>query len=274
MRERMPVAVRPALAWCLAAFVIATVGGPGSARAASGFHRVVVDTVTVTMEPFAVAAGECARCSISTSDVTGLGVLGFQFKLRYDPELLRVSDVEIACPIACGWAKLAHADSVLGQLVVLSWSAFELAGSGNLVYITFCNRTGRLVDNCQNPMFLENVKVGSSAIPVKVRYPCEVSAVVDLIGVQGRLWARPNPFEAGVEILGAGGPDAIGELEIYDVRGRRILATRVVSPGPGARSIFTWDGRDDRGSSVSRGTYFVRWSSDGFERSVKLVRKR
>lgn len=74
--------------------------------------------------------------------------------------------------------------------------------------------------------------------------------------------ARPNPF-AGTTTIRYNAPVDARTLEIgiYDVSGRLVRTVSAdSSPGP---HEATWDGRDELGSPVASGVYFVRASCDG-----------
>ncbi|HEU4928808.1 MAG TPA: FlgD immunoglobulin-like domain containing protein [Candidatus Krumholzibacteria bacterium] len=67
----------------------------------------------------------------------------------------------------------------------------------------------------------------------------------------------PNPFGASTE-LHVGLPKAAdAHLEVYDVAGRRVLTRDLGRLAAGWRRI-DFDGRDDRGQSLSAGVYFYR----------------
>ena len=60
------------------------------------------------------------------------------------------------------------------------------------------------------------------------------------------------------------------QLEVYDVRGRRV---RVLEDEirPAGRFTMHWDGRDDRGESLAAGVYFVRYRANDFQASQRMV---
>lgn len=81
---------------------------------------------------------------------------------------------------------------------------------------------------------------------------------------------RPNPFGLRTEIryyVPTAGPVSIS---IHDVTGRRLRALdqRVEQAGPRA---ITWDRRDDAGTKVGAGVYFVRVEASGRQLSRKVV---
>ena len=61
------------------------------------------------------------------------------------------------------------------------------------------------------------------------------------------------------------------QLEVFDVRGRRVRTLLERDAGAGTHSV-QWDGRDERGRELGAGIYFVRMQSGGAERSLRVVR--
>ena len=83
----------------------------------------------------------------------------------------------------------------------------------------------------------------------------------------------PNPFNAGTTIgfilKGQAWPMPV-ELAIYDVAGRRVRTYRLSISTPGLYTIG-WDGRDDRGRSLSSGTYLYRVSTPKHIRTGRMI---
>ena len=83
----------------------------------------------------------------------------------------------------------------------------------------------------------------------------------------------PNPFSGTTE-LQVGLPKAAdAHLEVYDVAGRRVLARDLGRLAAGWRQI-DFDGRDDRGQSLSAGVYFYRVTVAGETVTRKMVMAR
>ena len=72
----------------------------------------------------------------------------------------------------------------------------------------------------------------------------------------------PNPFGSSTQIrFSLDGPGFV-EVEVFDVRGRRIRALAARRFGAGPQAV-AWDGSDGRGAQVPSGVYFFRVSVDG-----------
>ncbi len=83
--------------------------------------------------------------------------------------------------------------------------------------------------------------------------------------------ALPNPTQGRMSIFYAvPSPGSHVGIQVFDVRGR--LAASLVDEAkiPG-RYTTTWDGRDQNGTLVSPGIYFIRMEADRFRAGSKLV---
>jgi photosystem II stability/assembly factor-like uncharacterized protein len=82
--------------------------------------------------------------------------------------------------------------------------------------------------------------------------------------------ASPNPFRGAIalrlELARAGAVN----VEVFDAQGRRVRGVASGLRSAGASSL-SWDGRDDTGTRVAAGTYFVRVAAETEERSVRVV---
>lgn len=80
----------------------------------------------------------------------------------------------------------------------------------------------------------------------------------------------PNPFNPSTHIDFGVPKQQTVQIKIYDLRGAlvRTLASGAFSAG---NHHVIWDGRDDRGSLVSAGTYLYRLESDGATITKKMI---
>ncbi len=84
----------------------------------------------------------------------------------------------------------------------------------------------------------------------------------------------PNPFNPSTNLTlaaPAGEGKVPAKLEIFDLRGRRLVTLFEGELDAGTRRIFTWQGRDDRGRQLSSGIYFAKGSVGGQSSVAKLV---
>ena len=59
-------------------------------------------------------------------------------------------------------------------------------------------------------------------------------------------------------------------LDVLDLQGRRVRTLAVGTHSAGSHTL-AWDGRDEQGSAVANGAYFVRFTSGAFQRVSKLA---
>ena len=76
------------------------------------------------------------------------------------------------------------------------------------------------------------------------------------------LSANPNPFATGVNLEVQVSGEAVVTLDVFDLRGARIirLADELVGPG---RHLYRWDARDAGGKRQPAGVYWVRAAVGG-----------
>ena len=74
--------------------------------------------------------------------------------------------------------------------------------------------------------------------------------------------SHPNPLQTSVTISLALPAAANVSLEIYDVRGRRVVTMASRPMGEGYHDV-TWNGADDSGAQAASGVYFLRVQVDG-----------
>ena len=89
-----------------------------------------------------------------------------------------------------------------------------------------------------------------------------VTGIPGIASGESYLRAHPNPFNPRTTISYSVARTGPIQLEIYDVRGRRV---RVLADGwrPVGEHSSSWDGLDDRGQPVASGVYFTRLQSVG-----------
>lgn len=84
-----------------------------------------------------------------------------------------------------------------------------------------------------------------------------VGAPVPAASVRGVVTAAPNPFRGVTEIRWELARRGDALLEVFDVAGTRVFASRVTD-GAAGEHVTRWDARDGAGSRLPGGVYFVR----------------
>ena len=81
----------------------------------------------------------------------------------------------------------------------------------------------------------------------------------------------PNPWRGGTLIRFDVPVASVVRLGIFDAQGREVRELARAGRVDAGRHQQHWDGRDDRGSSVSTGIYFVRLEAGGLVQTQKLI---
>ena len=98
----------------------------------------------------------------------------------------------------------------------------------------------------------------------------EIISAVQLPPLAGPLAAYPNPFNPRVNLVFVLAEPQNMVLAIYSVAGQRVA--RLASGHlPAGEQLFTWDGRDSRGSDLPSGQYIVRLSGPGADERRKIT---
>lgn len=94
--------------------------------------------------------------------------------------------------------------------------------------------------------------------------PVTAPMTTTLVGI------TPNPFNPATNIAFELAAEGQVQVEIYDLRGRR-MRTLVHGTAGAGRHVATWNGRDDAGDRVVSGLYIVRLSFGGVSETMKVV---
>ena len=84
---------------------------------------------------------------------------------------------------------------------------------------------------------------------------------------------EPNPFDAQTSVRWSLPAPAHVRVGVFDVSGRRV-ASLLDAERPAGDGVVRWDARDDRGSAVPAGVYFVRVDVPGGSVSRRVIRLR
>ncbi|HLE57227.1 MAG TPA: amidohydrolase family protein [Rhodothermia bacterium] len=80
----------------------------------------------------------------------------------------------------------------------------------------------------------------------------------------------PNPFNPSTTITFELAEKTAGDLEIFDVFGRRVRTWSVPAGNSGIHTL-TWDGTDETGNVVAGGVYLYRLTAGEFEENRRMV---
>ena len=80
----------------------------------------------------------------------------------------------------------------------------------------------------------------------------------------------PNPSARGTHFAFALAEPGVLDLAVYDVRGRRVRQLEH-ERRPAGRYTMDFDGRDDQGTPLAAGVYFVRLSVNDFRSSQRVL---
>jgi hypothetical protein len=81
----------------------------------------------------------------------------------------------------------------------------------------------------------------------------------------------PNPSRGTTSIRFSVARPQILSITVFDVAGRRVRTLRD-GPAVAGPSLVVWDGRDESGSAVAGGVYFVRMEGEDTDETRKIVR--
>ncbi len=81
---------------------------------------------------------------------------------------------------------------------------------------------------------------------------------------------RPNPFGSSTTFSYSLPQAAKVELNVYDLRGRKVRTLRNETQGPG-RYVVQWDGRDSNGKSLASGVYLLRLRANDQIRTQRVT---
>jgi hypothetical protein len=97
---------------------------------AVGFAQVTVSLPTVTAK-----SGATQQIPITVGDLTGKGVISFQFTVTFDPAIINITGITAAGTLASSLQVSAPNTSVAGQISVAAAGLAALSNGGTLIYL-------------------------------------------------------------------------------------------------------------------------------------------
>jgi len=95
---------------------------------------VALSQVTVSLPTVTAKIGTTQSIPLTVGDLTGKGVVSYQFKVTYDPTLVNITGVT-AGPLVSSWNAPTVNVGVSGQVTVAGAGTTSLSGSGILAYL-------------------------------------------------------------------------------------------------------------------------------------------
>jgi len=121
---------------------------------------------TLTCGTASGLAGQTVTVSLSTTDLTGLNVMSYQFRIAYNASVVTATGVSTSGTLTgtAGWATPAF-NVTSGQIDVSAASATALTGAGTLLNVTF-DVNPALLDGGSTTLTLSNALMNEGTPPV------------------------------------------------------------------------------------------------------------
>jgi hypothetical protein len=217
-----------------------------------------------------VIAGQPITLEVAVSNATALK--GYGFTLTYDPqkfELVEASagDQNLLSQGGSTPVFLKHAEPGRVQLANAITDGGAVSGSGSVARLVF-NVKGEFTDITRFEI-ADGVLVDGSRLtnPVVTLGALNIQTTPTEFALRQNF---PNPFNPETTIKYDLADAGRVELRIYNMVGQ-VVRTLVNERQSAGRYSIRWDGKDDRGLSVSSGIYFYRLTSEKFSDVKKLM---
>lgn len=205
---------------------------------------------------------------------------GVDLEIEYDPEIVIDLSLSLEGSILDDMGYSIQTNLTDNQLVAAIFATTEIVnGMGALVYLECAIHDYNPSGNLWLNHFDVNEAPAAGGFLVNrndaERTARELQFVPPVLHpAETRLYPNfPNPFNPNTQISFALAVDSQVNLAIYDVSGRliRMLVDGQMDSG---RHQVNWDGRNDRGETVSSGVYFYRLVTDykSLTRRMALIR--
>jgi hypothetical protein len=138
-------------------------------------------------------------------------------------------------------------------------------------FSTYANAGNDIVIGAGGDVFL----TGAIELPAEIYIgrlgTSDATTDVDASPVFARLSpAQPNPFNPKTTLRFSLAADAMAELDVFDLTGRRVRRLLRAAALPAGEHAVEWNGLDDAGATMPSGVYLYRLRSDGEVLSGKM----
>ncbi len=229
-----------------------------------GYGQVSVKIPSITTIP-----DTTVQVPVLVSELTGLGILSYQFKVLYDSTIATATGITIENTLTDAWGNAVVNLEQAGQMIIGAFGIHELAGSDTLIKLNFQIIAG---------------PGDSSTISLKdFTFNNDTPGVITqdgVIKITPLAWVRdarlgnlpatprlirhyPEPLCDHASFMVLENHEHMATVEIRNLLGQRIREFMIVSRGQQQLS-FDWDARDGQGQIVAPGIYFcvVRQSGE------------
>jgi hypothetical protein len=234
----------------------------------SGVNRDAGLNLTLASER--VIAGQQIKLDVAITNAAALK--GYGFTLTYDPQKFELveataGDQNLLSQGGNTPVFLKNAESGRIQIANAIAGDGSVAGSGTVAQLVF-NVKGEFDDIAQFEI-AEGVLVDGSRLlnPVVTLGALEIQTTPTEFALKQNF---PNPFNPETTIKYALADGGNVQLRIYNMVGQ-VVRTLVSERQAAGRYSIRWDGKDDRGLSVSSGIYFYSLTADKFHSVKKLM---
>jgi len=227
------------------------------------------------------AVSSLAQVSLSINVVLNEQLKGFQFDLKYDPNLLDVIGVEEGNVFqgSSFWVEPQLLDGRVEKVASVEIGSSDesvTATTAKMATVTFQPKVD--INHALKSIHLENLKLSdskASLIPVRIKSIDNLNQLVDsnLSFSLGQNY--PNPFNPETWIPYLIEENQAVTIRIYSAAGKLVRELDLGFKSAGSyisrHKAAYWDGRNLRGEEVSSGIYFYELEAGKFNATKKMI---
>lgn len=198
---------------------------------------------------------------IFISDVTGYGIISYQFHVKYDSLVIKAKSAIVESTVTAPWGAVSINLNTQGHVIIGAFGVNELAGSGTLLFLEF-EITGQVGDstmivldefvfNNNNPTASVENGLLKIVLPSHVNFtnPARLPENINF------LHNYPDPFRDVTSIVFQAEKAGQIEITIYNVMGQLVQQFKKMTSFAGVYS-FEWNGWKNSGERIVPGIYF------------------
>ncbi|MCS5609424.1 MAG: T9SS type A sorting domain-containing protein, partial [Candidatus Poribacteria bacterium] len=227
------------------------------------------------------AVSSLAQVSLSINVVLNEQLKGFQFDLKYDPNLLDVIGVEEGNVFqgSSFWVEPQLLDGRVEKVASVEIGSSDesvTATTAKMATVTFQPKVD--INHALKSIHLENLKLSdskASLIPVRIKSIDNLNQLVDsnLSFSLGQNY--PNPFNPETWIPYLIEENQAVTIRIYSAAGKLVRELDLGFKSAGSyisrHKAAYWDGRNLRGEEVASGIYFYELEAGKFNATKKMI---